>query len=556
MHNNSIKKFTVCLLIAVGVSSVLANEFVVQSFGKIGNDISARRYERIDVNDIPCAIIKIRTDIPKPFVFDANLGVEGNVEYKENNEIWVYVSEGERQLTIAKDGFVTHKYAIPQKIEKLTVYSLVLKARDNKISVVIISTPSDAEKYIDSELLGSGTKYDIEMGQHLLEIKKNGFNTYSKNIIINEENSLFENIELSVVEPTEVTINSIPTDATIFLNNVDEGHTDKTLIKMPGVYNLRISKNKYETIEESITVTSTGPNEWSYNLLKAVGELTVTTTPSDADVSVNGELLPSKKKELAPGSYQIEARKTGWNAIVKNITMVKGVDQNVQLNLIQKTGKLELTVEPINTQVIFDRSGIILETWTGSKYKKDIPVGNYSVHLSAPGYKDERRNFEIDGINTTKLNVALNKFIYVKPRGMATARSALIPGLGQIYEGRPTMGTLYLLTELSLVYLLVDQRAEYEDLHQKYLDTRSTYTNFSGTQDQITALWNDVETAYDLSEATYKKQQITIGLIAGAYLWNIADAWLFMPKRTEIEWLGSIDTDNHTVTATVGIRLP
>ena len=85
--------------------SLNANEFEVKSIEKIENDLSARRFERRDVNNNSCAIIKIVTDIPKPFAFDANLGIEGSVEYKENNEIWLYVSPGERQITIAKDEF-------------------------------------------------------------------------------------------------------------------------------------------------------------------------------------------------------------------------------------------------------------------------------------------------------------------------------------------------------------------------------------------------------------------------------------------------------------------
>jgi hypothetical protein len=550
------KILTYILFVVACVSVVQANEFVVQSFEKVEKDISARRYERKDVNDIPCAIIKIRTDIPKPFVFDANLEVEGDIEYKANNEIWIYVSDGERQLTIAKEGFVTLKYAIPQKIEKSSVYSLVLKAKDNKISVVILSDPPDAEKYIDGELFGSGERFDIEKGQRLLEIKKEGYIPLSKPITINEDNALFKDNKLSRPVPTTLTISSKPSDATIYLNNQNEGRTKKKLIKMPGEYQLRITKNMYEPIEEIITVSSTSENEWSYTLTKAVGKLSIKITPPNAVILIDGEPLIVDTKELAAGEYQIEVRKNGWHSKIQNITMIKGVDKDISIQLVQKTGNLQLTVEPYETLILFEQNGKVLESLRGTQYKPDIPIGDYSIFLSANGYKNVRKSLSIAEGITTSLDVKLKKLYYVKPRGQALWRSTLLPGYGQLYEGRPLWGFVYLVAEASLIYNLNIQRSDYNKLHQDYLDKRDVYSNFQGSQDQISQRWTEVQTAFNASESNYQKQQITMGLIAGTYLWNIADAWLFMPRRTEVNLSAGISSAGRSVSAQVKVNLP
>jgi hypothetical protein len=537
-------------------SVVQANEFVVQSFKKVENDVSAIRYKREDVNDIPCAIIKIRTDIPKTIDFEANLRVVGNIEYKTNNEIWVYVSEGERQLTISKEGFVTYKYAIPQFIEKSSVYSLVLKAKDNKISVVILSDPPDAQKYIDGELFGSGEQFDIEIGQHLLEIKKEGYVSLSKPITINEDNVLFRDNILSRQVPTGLTISSQPSDATIYLNNQNEGRTKKKLLKMPGEYQLRITKNMYEPIEEIITVSSNGDNTWSFTLTKAVGKLSIKTTPPNAVILIDGEPLIVDTKELAAGEYQIEVRKNGWHSKIQNITMLKGVDQEISIQLVQKTGNLQLTVEPYETQILFEQNGKVLETLRGSQYKPDIPIGDYSIFLSANGYKNVRKSLSIVEENTTSLDVKLKKIYYVKPRGQALWRSTLLPGFGQLYEGRPLWGFVYLVAEASLIYNLNIQRSDYDKLHQDYLDKRNAYSNFQGSEAQISEMWADVQSAFDASESNYRNQQITMGLIAGTYLWNIADAWLFMPRRTESNLSAGVATNGNAISAHVKVSLP
>jgi len=69
-------------------------------------------------------------------------------------------------------------------------------------------------------------------------------------------------------------------------------------------------------------------------------------------------------------------------------------------------------------------------------------------------------------------------------------------------------------------------------------------------------MWSDVQTAYNLSESNYQSQQITVGLIAGAYLWNIADAWLFMPRITESNWSTGVSTDGKSISAHIGVSLP
>jgi archaellum component FlaG (FlaF/FlaG flagellin family) len=537
-------------------ASTYANEFVVQSFEKVDNDLSARRYERKDVNDTPCAIIKIRSDIPKPFVFDANMGIEGNAEYKDNNEIWVYVSEGERQLTIAKEGFVTLKYPIPQMVESLSVYSLVLKAKDNKFSVVIISDPPDAQKYIDGELLGPGEQFDIEKGERLLEIKKDGFITYSRDVNINEENSLFKDIKLSRPEPTELTISSQPSDATIYLNNQDVGQTKKRLIRMPGEYQLRITKNKYESVEDTIHVSSDGENEWSFTLVKAVGKLSISTTPEDVEILINGEPINAATKELAAGGYQIEVRKSGWHSKIQNITMVKGVDQDLQIQLVQKTGKLELTVEPYETQVLFEQNGDVLESWRGTQFKKDIPVGNYSIFLSAKGYQEVRKSLSIVEENTMRVDVKLKKLYYVKPRGQALWRSTLLPGYGQYYEDRWGMASLFLAGETVLLLQLLDQRSEYRALHEEYLEERSSYSSFQGSSDEFQLKWEQVQLAYDKTQKNYQLQQVTLGLMGSIYIWNLVDAWVKMPKYTDKNLSASLFTDGQTLSAEVKVKLP
>ena len=117
-------------------------------------------------------------------------------------------------------------------------------------------------------------------------------------------------------------------------------------------------------------------------------------------------------------------------------------------------------------------------------------------------------------------------------------------------------GSLHAVTQLALIYLLADYRKAYDPLYEDYREKRDVYRSCRGNQSEIAALWVDVQNAYDLTEANYRKQQFTMGLIVGSYLWNIADAWLFMPKRTENNWTSAVKTDGHTVAIQMGITFP
>jgi len=65
-----------------------------------------------------------------------------------------------------------------------------------------------------------------------------------------------------------------------------------------------------------------------------------------------------------------------------------------------------------------------------------------------------------------------------------------------------------------------------------------------------------VQSAFDASESNYRNQQITMGLMVGAYMWNVADAWLFMPRRTESNWSTGLISDGRSVSAQVKLNLP
>ena len=95
------------ILIVLFSVNVIAQELKVKSFSLSATDISAQTQQRKDLNDEPCALVKVQ------FVGDI-LDVEGNVIkplVKKGNETWAYMTHGSQQMKV-----LTRKKKLLQKL--------------------------------------------------------------------------------------------------------------------------------------------------------------------------------------------------------------------------------------------------------------------------------------------------------------------------------------------------------------------------------------------------------------------------------------------------------
>jgi len=111
------------LLLSFGAS---AQKLAIESFSLAATDISAQTQQRRDLNDEPCALVKVQ------FVGDI-LDVEGNVIQplaKKGNETWVYLTHGSRQMQVTAKNYLPlmikfADYGVAS-VEKNRTYVLVL----------------------------------------------------------------------------------------------------------------------------------------------------------------------------------------------------------------------------------------------------------------------------------------------------------------------------------------------------------------------------------------------------------------------------------------------
>ena len=129
--------FIFSILLCLGIYS---QELKVKSFSLAATDISAQTQQRKDLNDEPCALVKVQ------FVGDI-LNVKGNVILpllKEDYETWVYLTHGSRQMQVTAKNYLPlmikfADYGV-ENVEKNRTYVLVLNQMGMSSNPADVST--------------------------------------------------------------------------------------------------------------------------------------------------------------------------------------------------------------------------------------------------------------------------------------------------------------------------------------------------------------------------------------------------------------------------------
>jgi opacity protein-like surface antigen len=152
------KAFIFLLFLAL-CSTLSAQEAKVSAFQRMDRDLLARTQQRLDLNDVPCAIVRVSVPDVKAYTFEGN--IIGDVIYKPGEAI-VYMTQGSRNITIKSDKFGSLKYDFDEKLEKQVVYKMTLKliqSDANKIRTLVMPVVGLGEATSFGAMIGVVKKY-------------------------------------------------------------------------------------------------------------------------------------------------------------------------------------------------------------------------------------------------------------------------------------------------------------------------------------------------------------------------------------------------------------
>lgn len=217
---------------------------------------------------------------------------------------------------------------------------------------VYVDSPKGVEVFLDGNYVGvAPVRFTKSPGRHEITLKKTGYKTKSYAIYLEnnqrDETYSFSDLEKeggsnggnsgenqdnknpssggtlgeAPLEPGEVTFSITPNDAIV---SVDGTRVDiSSVVKLSyGSHTVRIEKEGYQTIEETIQVAS-GEQIKSFDL-KRIIEVSFHISPSNATLVIDGIDTYSGEVEtikLISGTYKIEVKADGYETQEQEITV-------------------------------------------------------------------------------------------------------------------------------------------------------------------------------------------------------------------------------------------
>ncbi len=433
------RKFVSLLLLMLSISLLAQelNELSIIGKAEKTNDIVSSYIK--DVNSRKAACIIFLTDLDVDMDFRPNIELVKLISKTGRHE--VYVQPGERVIEVLASGFkplnvVLSSFGV-SKLESGDVYQLEITGEktNNLIPVNFIIEPSGAEIFVDEISKGVVNNIQISAGKHTFKIVKEGYQTIEKEENININNTLLR-FELSEQMDAAVTIKTIPEGATIYLDDTKATITPKPFFYPEGNYTIRIEKESYETIEDSITISSPQTNK-NYTLVDIGASLTIKTDPN-ATVYINNESYKGgfSNLKLSPQIVQVRVEMPKAETITKNIVLKKKDSIIEELFPEIEIGKVIVNTIPVNAEIVLIGDGG--ENYSSKKPTtfKDVPIGRYELSIKAKGYKTHTESFKVKTNETVSKRIVLEESSnrIAKEKRIQKTEKSQIKSIGSFFD--------------------------------------------------------------------------------------------------------------------------
>jgi uncharacterized protein (TIGR02145 family) len=344
--------------------------------------------------------------------FDSNLGVTADLSDASRGEYVLILDPVRQSLTVNAPGYQQSRIQITLTEARQVAYYRVEpkpEVATNVIPTNIQVTPTDAKVTIDGNLVDISKPVPIEVGTHKIRIEKQGFRTIEKEVRISADQNLIRET-LSAIEVVPLTIKTQPAGATILIDGVQAGVTDRNgdmgLFRFPGTYELGVQLSGYLPETRTITVSETGSNAFSSTLVRNAGTLRLSVQPTDAIIYVNNQLFGTEMiKELIPGTYQLSITKSGFLPYEERLEVRIGESVSRQIVLIRNSGTLRLSVTPMDATVLVNRQSV------DASQPIELAPGLAQIEVSKADHEPYSETVEILRGQTTSRTISLEEHL-------------------------------------------------------------------------------------------------------------------------------------------------
>lgn len=426
---SSFKRLFLCLIVGVLPLLAYGQKMSVSSFELDANDLTANTEGTIerDQNGDKSALIKIKTT-EKGFDFDnGSLGVV-KVDESKVAEVWLYVPQGSRRITIKHPELGQLEYEFPISIKKAKTYVLTLTADkvftatfdDKKHQKLILHiTPRRAKVSVNGSIenVEDGLlSKEYSFGRYRYVVSADRYHDLEDTITINNPNA-----------PQERTVNLKQAygwlqfsnykelaDARLFVDKNNLGIiTAKPFDINSGSHVLKIVKPLYETYEAEFIISDSVTTTMTPVMIENYGEVSLDCVDKNAEIWIDDEqkAVGAFRDKLGAGTHKVECRKQYHTASAMEIDVVKGTNKSYVLDAPTPIcGSIIINTDKAASVVVDDN----IASASNTTYRNDkVLIGPHHVVVRQKGYRTQSFDLTLSEGEVIKKDIVMEPIINV-----------------------------------------------------------------------------------------------------------------------------------------------
>ena len=351
------------------------------------------------------------------------------------------VQPGSYTLQVAKSGYLTIQTEIKVTRQPLQTLAFSLLKKPGYLDV-----SSAPQEHVQVSIGGRNVgmtpleKLQLDAGSYVLQAHASRYLPYSTQVVI-EGKAQHQSLHIEMLANwAEVSINSDPDNAEVWIDGMHKGVTPLTLDLGAGNYNLELRHPDYLPYATGfVVVANEGVKLPIAKLFSSASHLIITSAPSKAVVSLAGVAQGTTPLtlRLTPNTeHTLTLSRAGYRDNQQNISLKPGEQQSISAKLEAILGSVILNIEPQDSEIFINGKFL----GSGS-LKLSLPSSAHKLEVRKSGYEVYEKMIAPDANIPQALNVNLNRITQVssidKPSTIHTSQGH---ELKLIFGGQFSMG--------------------------------------------------------------------------------------------------------------------
>lgn len=236
----------------------------------------------------------------------------------------------------------------PGRLVLLIVFFLIIGCvpNNNKFgSVSVKSNPTGADVYLDGLLTGKKTDCVLEsltVNEHVIKLSLPKYEDFYDTVAVIADDTIEVFAELTPLPRYgAIQVNSTPSGATIYLDEVNTNHlTNYLLTNIPvGSHTIKLLKSDYLDWQDTVVVVEDDTVELSATLIQKKGAIRVSSKPVGASVWLDAintyKTTNCVLTNVSVGSHSVKLTKTDYENFETTITVVQDETTDVSTTLVR-----------------------------------------------------------------------------------------------------------------------------------------------------------------------------------------------------------------------------